>query len=189
MVAGSALVLIGVFGLQAVAGAQDSGYPGSTSDNGSSQTLATVIVGSDFSGKACGYVQATPTTPGTLVTFKLPDGTVLGTATSDSTGCAAFKGTTEDPHISLNGGPLVSVNYGNSTILATGIGVDGNSITDTITVPLAPPADPPADPPAAAGLAFTGADIMALVIGGIALVAIGFLILTFVRRRTTGQTP
>jgi hypothetical protein len=172
---------ISVLGLQGAAGADSgsNGYPGTTvtaNDNGTAvTTVITQAVGSTFTETACGFAVTTP--PGT-VTFTVDGGTL--TASSEPVGddgCVTFTGTVTDPHLSIDGGPAIEIAYGNSTITASGIGPNGNTVTATFTVPVAAAAAP------STPLAFTGADIMAMVIGGLALVALGFLVVTFARRR------
>jgi hypothetical protein len=172
---------ISVLGLQGAAGADSgaNGYPGTTvtaNDNGTAvTTIITQAVGSTFTETACGFAPPPPTN---VVTLTI-DGGTLGSTTEDagSDGCITFTGTVTDPHLSVDGGTPVEVAYGNSTVTASGVGPTGATVTATFTVPIAAAAAP------ASPLAFTGADIMAMVIGGLALVALGFLVVTFARRR------
>ncbi|HEY3845183.1 MAG TPA: hypothetical protein VGL48_18190 [Acidimicrobiales bacterium] len=168
------LVAMGTLGLQTASGAA-AGYPGATTNGGSSsQALSTVDVGGSFGGTVCGYQ------PGSIVTFDV-DGTADATATANSGGCATFTGHATDPHLSVLGGAPITVSYGSNQIGATGTSSTGGMQTDTVVVPLA--ASDTSATTSSAGLALTGADIMAMVIFGMALMALGFLILTFSRRR------
>jgi hypothetical protein len=170
------LVAIGILGFANASGAA-SGYPGATTDGGTSRlALSTVNVGGTFGGSVCGY------SPGSVVTFDV-DGTADATASAGSDGCAVFTGHATDPHLSILGGAPISVTYGSNEIGATGSSSNGGLQTDTVMVPLAATASDVATV-SSSGLAFTGEDIMAMVILGMALVAFGFLVLTFARRRS-----
>lgn len=169
----SAVVIMAVIGFQGVSGAQP--YEGNVvaSDGTTTVTAQVVSAGtsSTWTATACGFAT------GATVTFTI-NGTVEGTAAANSSGCVILNGVTSDPSISINGGTPVSVPYGNSTVSVSGVGPTGATVTDTIIVPVVAPAASSAAP-----LAFTGADIAAMVVGGLALIALGFLVLTFSRRR------
>jgi hypothetical protein len=147
-------VAIGVFGLQAAAGAQ-GGYPGPLVP-GTSNTSVTVDPSSSTTATACGFEPYSSTSEGT----------------ADGTGCVTFPITTTATTVCINGAPCTLP----GVFTVTGVNSTGGVQTDGLTVTLAAAVTP-------SPLAFTGADILAMLIGGLALVAVGFLILTFVRRR------
>jgi hypothetical protein len=173
----------GVFGAQGIAGAQ-AGYPGTVVVSGGTITDTIQTVGDTFDFTFCGFE------PGSAVTESI-NGTVVKTISADTTppdatsldGCISDSGTVSDPHLTLSGASPVAISYGNNSITASGVSPSGEAVNSTLIVPVSASSSS-----SSSGLAFTGADIMAMVIGGIALVALGFLILTFVRRRTTVST-
>ena len=164
LAATAGLAAITVFGLQAAAGAQ-SGYPGTIVPGSSSVTitlaLTTSVNGVSSPVSICGFE------PGSTTNYGV----------ASAAGCVTLTITGFDPSISVNGGPKISAVFGlNSNIVAvTGVNTTGGTQTDLVSVILTAPSS---------GLAFTGADILAMVIGGLGLVALGFLVLTFVRRRS-----
>jgi hypothetical protein len=173
------LVTMGIFGLQAGAGAQ-SGYPGITVTAGGTITVVTQYVGDTFYVTACGYGN------GDSITFSVPVNgveTPVGKATAGTNGCGTGVVTISDPHLSVNGGTPAPIPYGTTALEATGLSPTGGTVTDTINVPVAESSAAAAG--SSSGLAFTGADIMGVVVGGLALIAMGYMILTFVRRRST----
>jgi hypothetical protein len=117
--------------------------------------------------------------PGTTITVTF-NGATYATETASGTGSFTENFAATDPHIALNGGPQAATSYGTTnTFVATGLNVagGGNVATTLITVPA-----PATASTATSGLAFTGTDIIALVISSLALIALGFLVLTFSRR-------
>jgi hypothetical protein len=134
-------------------------------------------IGNTFTVTLCGFA------PGATVTLAV-NGTVDASVVAGSGGCVTLTGVVSDPHIAVNGGTPVAVGLGANAITATGISAGGGTQTDTADLTVVTTAAAAATP---SGLAFTGADIMAVVIGGLALIALGFLVLTFARRRTTAS--
>jgi hypothetical protein len=193
------IATIGVLGLQGAAGAQ-SGYPGPTTTttttpaevtvqaNGTT-TTATVTVGPGGSevvtADVCGYAK------GSAVTVTV-DGTVVYVSAAGSNGCLFLTITISDPSISINGSPAVTVPYGTATIAASGVSPTGAAVTDTVDIPVASPTavvtSAPPTSSSSSGLAFTGADIAAMTVGALALIALGFLLVTVARRRRPGTT-
>ena len=174
--AGAALAVIGVLALGSLAGAQTSGYPGPVTAANTTNTQTVVIaVGSSLAVSACGFDPGTSVAP-----FGL---------TADSTGCVSILiSVGSGPAISVEGGAGSAAIYGlnpNVTTL-TGANTQGGTQTDFVNVDIPTSATGPAS--SSNNLAFTGADIMAMVIGGLGLVAIGFLVLTFVRRRSNAPS-
>ena len=168
---------LSVLGLQMGAGAAP-GYPGTTTTTVAPAAPTTIsisaVVGTSFSGTFCGF------SPGATVTLSI-NGTPDATVAAGSNGCVSFTASVTDPHLALNGGTPVAVPLGGNTITASGTSATGGTISDVENVDVLPAAAPAAS--ASAPLAFTGADIMATVVGGLALIAFGFLVLTFTRRR------
>ena len=76
-------------------------------------------------GGVAGYSVAGFTTGSTVQIFV--NGVFYGTTTTDASGSAVLNIVWSDPHVSINGGPLVAVNYG-----AVSIGVTGTSSTGGI---------------------------------------------------------
>ena len=162
------LATLGVVGLQGVVGAQ--GYPGTLVGADSTITLVNQTVGSTFTITACGYAN------GSTVTIVV-NGTADATVTAEG-GCVSFTGVVTDPHLAIDGGTPISVAYGDSTVTAVGVGPLGGTITDAVTVPIVETTSP-------APIAFTGADIAGMVLGGLALIALGVGTVIFSRRRRT----
>jgi hypothetical protein len=168
------VLVIGSFGLQSAAGAA-AGYPGTAT----TVNLGTLPVGQSFSATLCGYAS------GAIVSVEI-NGQTESSATADSSGCVTLSGVVSDPHVSVDGGTPIAVTTG-ATDVITGAGVNsaGQTITGTATLIVAAAATPASSTTGtgSSGLAFTGADIMAMVVGGLGLIALGFLTLTFSRRR------
>jgi hypothetical protein len=165
---------IGVLGFQGVAGA--AGYPGPITGS------ITETIGATFAGTWCNFA------PGTTVTFSV-NGSPDGTATADAKGCVTFSVSVTDPHLAVNGGTPIAAVFGANSVSGTGAAAGGGSVTNTETVTIVQTASPSTAgaSTSSSGLAFTGADVMALVIGALALMALGFLVLTFSRRRRTAS--
>ena len=137
--------------------------------------------------------------PGSTITITL-NGAAYGTATAPATGTFVETfAATAGPSVSLNGGPAVATTYGAvNTFVASGTnpGAGTNVATTLVTITPAGVVSSPATatpgtatatasatPVTSSGLAFTGADIAAMVIGGLGLVAIGVVIVISSRRR------
>lgn len=163
----------------ATAGAS-TGYPPPPATIGSGATTATV--GQTVTFTACGFK------PGSTVTVSSGGGTM----TANASGCVTVTVKVSDPHISVNGGPLVAVNYGPNTIVLTGVNPVGAPFTFTETITIASTAPAAVTQPASAvpssttsssGLAFTGADIAYTTIGGLLLIGAGTALGIVVSRR------
>jgi hypothetical protein len=165
-----ALMTIGVLGFQAAASAQGSGYPGPVTAASTTSSITVVVhVGGSVTASACGF------TPGAA--------TSEGTAGAD--GCVNFPINGYPLSLSVNGGPKVAAIYGLNAgvVTVTGPGPSGDNsvIVNVDLVPAVATASTP--------IAFTGADITATIIGGLGLIAMGFLIIVFVRRRGATEVP
>ena len=173
---------IGLFALSGAAGAATPGYPPPPNLNTNCSFSAAVNLNTTVTVTVtCKFA------PGAAISVSLNGAAYLKT-TAPASGILVETFTATDPHISMNGGPAVATNAGaTNTFVATGANPGGgtNTATTLVTIPATGAAAAAASTPAAAGLAFTGADIMAMVIGALALLALGFLILTLTRRRTT----
>jgi hypothetical protein len=117
--------------------------------------------------------------PGTTITITL-NGAAYSTATAPASGVFTETFTATDPHIAMNGGPAVETAFGaTNTFVATGTNASGasNVATTLVTIPAA------ASTTSSSSLAFTGTDLAATVVGGAALLAMGFALVMFARRR------
>jgi hypothetical protein len=135
------------------------------------------LVATSFSGTLCGFA------PGTVFNLYV-NGTVDAQGTAASNGCVTFTGVVTDPHLALNGGTPVPVNFGSNVVSAIGTSSLGGTQSDTYTFDIVEASAASAASAAGAGLAFTGADIAGMSVAGLALIAFGFLVLRFSRRRT-----
>jgi hypothetical protein len=121
--------------------------------------------------------------PGHTITITL-NGAPYATATAPSSGVFTEVFTGTDPHISMNGGPAVATSLGAvNTFVATGDNPAGgtNTATTLVTIPAGPASAPSSA--TAQPFALTGADILAMGIGGLALIALGFVFVVAARRR------
>lgn len=170
------LSTVGMLGIPGVVGAK-SGLPRISVNTGGVVTTVPQFVGNTFYLTACGYADDA------TITFSVPVNGVLteaGHANARGDGCGFGKVTIGDPHISVNNGAPVAVTFGATVMEATGVNRAGQTVTDTIDIPIVASSRPMSS---SSGLGFNGADIMATIVGGLALIALGYLILTFVRRR------
>jgi hypothetical protein len=128
-------------------------------------------VGTSFSVTACGFAHGT----GIAVAV---NGTIAAAMNAEANGCITFGVVVSDPHLTVNGGPAVAVNRGWNDIVSTGTNSDGGTRTDTYTFRVMPSSAAPATLTTAS---------LAHVIGdgtdALAVLALGFLVLTFTRRR------
>jgi hypothetical protein len=168
------VLVIGGLGFAGVASAA-SGYPPPTTGGTSCSLSESINVGSSASlNPSCRFA------PGSTVTITL-NGAAYDTLTVPASGVLAETLTATDPHVALNGGTVVATKYGETNVfVASGTNPAGasNVVTTLATIPAAVSSSA-----AASGLAFTGSYVMAMVMGSLAVVALGFLILTFSRRR------
>lgn len=138
--------------------------------------------------------------PGTGVSFFI-NGTQEGSGTAAADGTVTVTVTCSDPHIANNGGTPIAAVFGNNSNNAVGTGPAGQALTVAGTVIIPNSATTPTttvlsgtsgtsgtgsssgSSSSGSSLAFTGADIAATVIGGLALIAMGLGLVTFTRRR------
>jgi hypothetical protein len=117
--------------------------------------------------------------PGSTITITL-NGAAYSTATAPASGVFTETFTATDPHIALNGGPAVETAFGaTNTFVASGVNADGASNVSTTLVTIPATGTTTSSSP----LAFTGADLAAVVVGGALLLAMGFALVMFARRR------
>lgn len=137
--------------------------------------------------------------PGTTVAFFV-NGISAGPGTdriADANGQVTCTITVTDPHVSANGGPPIAVPFGNVIITAVGLAPGGapitvpatvfipggSSTTPTTTVLSSTGGSSSSGSGSSGSLAFTGADIAATVVGGLALMGLGLGLVTFTRKR------
>jgi hypothetical protein len=162
---------IGVLGLQGSAGA--SGYP--TTAGTSCSVSASISVGRSATlDPSCAFA------PGSAVTVAL-NGATYARVIAPTSGVLAETFAATQHHIALNGGAARPTQLGEANMfVATGTNPAGapNVATTLVTIP-------PAGSTvlAASALAPTGSYVMARAMGMLAILALGFLILTFSRRR------
>jgi hypothetical protein len=142
--------------------------------------------------------------PGTTVAFFV-NGISAGPGTNrvaDVNGQVTCTVTITDPHVSANGGPPIAVPFGNVIITAVGLApggapitvpatlfIPGGSSTTPTTTVLSSGTSGSSGSSSSSGsgssgsLAFTGADIAATVVGGLALMGLGLGLVTFTRKR------
>ncbi len=212
-VIGTAVVIAGGLGLafSAPAGA-DTGYPGTTlvttppgpSSPGGSTSPGVGSTG----GTSTGPCAATVTIPSGTTTVVILTGcapsstfsiTIAGVSTgitvnSDASGNITLTNVvTGDPYLSVNGSQPVLTKYG--TDLATSNTVSltntsgGAGGTEYVIIPtIVTAALGTTSSGASAGtLAFTGADLLALIVGALFLLAVGTLLVVTTRRRANHQ--
>jgi hypothetical protein len=191
---GTAVVIAGGLGLALSAPAGAAGYPGTTtvtlpggptSPGGGSGAPCTATV-----TIAVGHTSVVVLTGCTASsTFSL---TVAGVATgitvnSDASGNVTLTNVVSDPHLSVNGSTPEPSVYGSNTVVLTNAS-GGAGGTETVITPNASTAALGSGNSGSGGtLAFTGADILATVLGGLFLLAVGTLLVIFTRRRASHQ--
>ncbi len=172
--------MVGALAFPGVAGAASGGYPPPTIPNTSCSYTESVNVNSTITvTPACTFA------PGSTITITF-NGSAYGTATAPPSGQFVETFTATDPHLALNGGTPIETAFGAvNTIVASGTNPSGgtNVATTLVTIPTTVTAAA-----VTPSVAFTGADIMAMVIGALALLALGFLVLIFSRRRSTSSS-
>jgi hypothetical protein len=128
-------------------------------------------VGTSFSVTACGFVH------GTGISVAV-NGTTAAAMNAEANGCTTFGVVVSDPHLTVNGGPAVAVNRGWNDIVSIGASSDGGTRTDTYTFRVMPAATTPVRL-----TTITAAHVIVDGISVLALLALGYLVLTFTRRR------
>jgi hypothetical protein len=169
------VLVIGTLGFEAAASAASSGYPPPTTVGTTCSVSASISVGRTATiDPTCAFA------PGSAVTVTL-NGSAYAKVIAPSTGRLAETFAATDPHIALNGGAARPTQFGEANIfVASGTNPAGapNVATTLVTIPAAG-----STALADSGVAVTGSYLMARIMGGLALLALAFLILTFARRR------
>jgi len=107
------------------------------------------------------------------------------TVPADSTRTVTLTIAASDPHLSVNGSTPEPTTYGSNTVtLANTAGGDGATVD--VNIPNATTAALGTGG-SSGSLAFTGAELLALIIGALFLLATGTLLVVFTRRRTRQQ--
>ena len=118
--------------------------------------------------------------PGSAIAITL-NGAPYATVTAPATGIIAETFAATDQHIALNDGAPRPTQFGEANIfVASGANRAGrpNVATTLVTIPAAG-----SIALAASDVAFTAPHVMALIMGSLAMLALGLLVLTFLRRR------
>jgi hypothetical protein len=109
------------------------------------------------------------------------------TANSDSSGTVTLTNAVTDPHLSVNGSTPEPSIFGSNTVTLTNTS-GGAGGTEYVIIPNATTAALGSGSSGSAGtLAFTGADLLALIVGALFLLAAGTLLVVFTRRRASQQ--
>jgi hypothetical protein len=179
MAVGAAAVVGAILFMGAPALAATPGYPPTTTTVPpvSSLTLTCPVGGS-------GTLTFTGFLPGSTVTITIL-GATASTVTVGPNGAFTVTVTCSDPHISINGGPLIAVPFGSNTVTASGTGTNGQPFSElaTVIIPNTATTAAASSSSSSSGLAFTGADIGMMAGGGLLLLAAGTGLVLFTRRR------
>lgn len=183
------MVVMFAFPLAAAPAGAAAGYPPTTVPATAPNQVcnATVTVGANGVGTAsctgCNF------RPGTTASFTYGN-SFTGTVPINAAGCFTVSIVSTDPcqpdlRMSVNGGPSLAVALRSTTITVSGEGADGAALVDTVYV-FFPDANCVVSVvhPATPSTAFTGADIVGMVMGGLVLLAIGALVVLFTRMRS-----
>ncbi len=214
-VIGGAIAIVGGLGLAlpTVAGAA-SGYPGtttvttvpgSTNPPGGSTTTTTqgnsggttnpgggtqpcVSTVTIYAGNSA-VVVLTGCSPSSTFAISIAGVTTGITANSDGAGNVTLTiAVSGDPDVSVNGSTPVSATYGSNTVtLANTSGGAGGTVNVNIPNATTSALGTSGSGSSGGSLAFTGADLLALIIGSLFLLATGTLLVVFTRRRTRHQ--
>jgi hypothetical protein len=175
--------VLAVLGFAGTAGAQPS-YPGFADfDVFTNQVGPTVSPPSTFQISFCGFEPGSPVT----VAFSGP------TSSGVANGIGCFNATVVvgvGPTVSIDGGPATLLpRYGQYAATATGTNTGGGTQTDRCTFTIQPATSASSARFRTTASTFTGADLAALIGGGVLLFGVGGLVLTSVRRRRGASTP
>jgi 3D (Asp-Asp-Asp) domain-containing protein len=110
-------------------------------------------------------------------------GSTLETITAPASGLITFTVNAEDPSLSVDATAYQSAVYGTNTITASGTNTSGASNTATALVDLVAPSSSTGS--GSGGLAFTGADLAALIAAALALILLGTGVVLYTRRRAS----
>jgi hypothetical protein len=187
MAFGAAAVVGAVLFMGAPAYAATTGYPPPTTTPVAPPATLTITcpVGSTCTLTFTGFLPGSP--------FQIiVAGQIAASGTVGPTGTITVTISVTDPHISVNGGPLIAVPYGANAVTAQGTGANGQplSLVDTVIIP-APAASTTgtsgttgtSSSSSGGSLAFTGAQIGMMVGGGLLLLVAGTGLVLVTRQR------
>jgi len=128
-----------------------------------------------------------PFKPGSTVSLSFLGTTQSATADA-TTGLLTLSLAATDPTLSVNGGAFATAAFGVNTITGTGTNAAGGTNTATFLVDIESAAATTTTTTAstgsgAGGLAFTGADLAALIAAAFALILLGTAVVIYTRRR------
>ncbi|HEX3794048.1 MAG TPA: hypothetical protein VHV57_06080 [Acidimicrobiales bacterium] len=166
-----------LFATATAAGAAGSTPPAATTTPVACSLTVTVTVTSTAVNVPLATPAACDYASGSSVAVTL-NGAASESATADNNGVVNLNATVTDPHIAIDTTAPVAVSLGTNTIVATGTTSSGATDTVTFVVDLQ-------NAPGSSGLAFTGADLAALIGAALALVLLGSAIVIFTRRRAS----
>ncbi len=188
-----AVLVLGVSGwvmaLPGTAGAAGSGSSSSptttTPTSCSTSASVTVTVANTSSNPVTGTLTASCTfAPGASVTIN--NGGANQTAPAGSDGTLTISYAATDPSISIDNGAFQPAVAGVNTITATGVNSNGGTNTATFLIDLITPSSATgagSGSGTGSGLAFTGADLAALLAASLALILMGSGVVIYTRRR------
>jgi hypothetical protein len=189
-----AVLVLGVSGwlmaLPGTAGAAGSGSSSSptttTPTSCSTSASVTVTVANTSSNPVTGTLTASCTfAPGATVTINNAGANQTAPAGGDGTLTISYAAT--DPSISIDNGAFQPAVAGVNTITATGVNSNGGTNTATFLIDLITPSSATGagsgSGTGSGGLAFTGADLAALVAASLALILMGSGVVIYTRRR------
>lgn len=182
LVLGISGVLIALPGTAGAAGSGSSSSP-TTGTPTSCSASATVDVSS-------ANTSASPATGSLTASCSFADNaavTINNGGTSQSTTASSTGGLTityaaTDPTLSIDGGSFVNAVYGVNTVTATGPNAAGGTNTATFLIDIENPSATTGSG-SGTGLAFTGADLAALLGAALALILMGAGVVLYTRRR------
>ena len=186
------MLVLGVSGLlvalPGVAGAAGSTSPTTVTTPTSCSTSATINLTASNTSSSPATTSVSSScafAPGATVSISFLGTTQSATADA-STGILTLNLSATDPSLAVNGGAFQTAVYGNNTITATGLNASGGPNTATFLVDLVNPNATSSS--SGSGLAFTGADLAALVAAALALILMGAGVVVFTRRRAASVT-
>lgn len=185
-IAASVAAVLGASGLlfatSGIAGAAGSSSPPASSTPTSCSTSSTLTVPANGSPVSASLGETCAFTPNSPVSLNFGSTSVSG-VTADGNGLINVSVSGEDPHLSFNGGPYLAAVYGVNTLTATGTNASGGTNTATFLVDLVQPSSG-----SGGGLAFTGADLAALVAAALALILLGSGVMLYTRQQAGDAT-
>jgi hypothetical protein len=168
-----------LFATSAAAGAAGSTSPTPTSSSCSAST--TLTVGS--TPQSVTLQNTCPFAPNSSVTVAF-QGSTVASLTADSTGTISLGVVATDPTLAFNGGTAQTAVYGTNTVTASGTNASGGTNTATFLIDLQQASSTSSGTGGSGGLAFTGADLAALIAAALALILLGTGVVTYTRRRS-----